>query len=83
MQSALRTTAKVRRGGKVEFIVPQLPVNTEVEVIILYPESTVLASLIAKRSVVDILAEAPGHQLFKTPEDVEGYLAEEHGAWNN
>ena len=71
MQSALRTTAKVREGGKVEFIIPQLPVNTEVDVIILYPVSAEPTLLAPKRSVLDILAEAPGHQLFKTPEDVD------------
>ena len=83
MQSALRMTATVREGGKVECIAPQLPVNTEVDVIILFPTSHDMTLPTAKRSVLDIIADAPGQQLFKTPEDVEQYMDEEHGAWNN
>jgi len=80
MQSALRMTATMREGGKVELIAPQLSVNTEVDVIILFPTSRDKTSPTLKRSVLDIIAEAPGQQLFKTPEDVEKYLDEEHGA---
>jgi len=83
MQSALRTKVKVREGGKVEFIAPQLPVNTEVDVIILFPASNELFAVPPKRSVQDILAETPGHRLFKTPEDVERYLAEERDSWES
>ena len=79
MQTALKMTTKVHTGGKVELVVPQLPVEEMIEVIILFP-LVELSSPRSKRSVVDILAEAPGHRLFQTAGDVECYLHEEHGA---
>lgn len=36
-----------------------------------------------RHSVVDILAVAQGHRLFKTMEDVEHHIAEERAAWDN
>lgn len=36
-----------------------------------------------RRSVIDILAGAAGHRLFKTEAEVERYLAEERAAWDN
>lgn len=36
-----------------------------------------------RRSVVDILADAPGHRLFETAANVHLYLAEERRAWDN
>ena len=39
------------------------------------------SSASAGRSTVDILAEAPGHLVFKTTADVAAYLAEEKEAW--
>ena len=82
MQTALRTTTKVLAGGKVELVVPQLPTDTLVEVIILYPQPTESLST-TKHSALDILAEAPGHRLFKTAADVEEYLSKEHDAWDS
>lgn len=38
---------------------------------------------ISRHSVVDILAVAQGHRLFKTMEDVEQYIAEERATWDN
>jgi hypothetical protein len=83
MQTALRMTTKVQTGGKVELIVPQLPSEEMVEVIILFPLTETALSTSPKRSVLDILAEAPGHRLFQTAADVDQYLLEEHGAWGN
>ena len=34
-----------------------------------------------RRSVVDILADAPGGLVFKTAEDVAAYLKEEKESW--
>jgi predicted GTPase len=39
------------------------------------------ATPVAKRSALDILAEAPGHRLFKTAEEVDAFLAEERSSW--
>lgn len=39
-------------------------------------------SKIVWRSAVDILAEAPGHRLFKTVAEVDDYLRKERDAWD-
>jgi hypothetical protein len=36
-----------------------------------------------KQSVVDILNEAPGQQLFRTAEEVDRYLQQERALWDN
>lgn len=35
-----------------------------------------------RRSVVDILAEAPGHRLFETGKEVDDYIKEERASWD-
>ena len=83
MQTALRMTTTVHTGGKIELLVPQLPVEEMIEVILLFPVVERASTPRPKRSVVDILAEASGHRVFQTVGDVEHYLHEEHGAWGN
>ena len=77
MQSALRLTTLVQPGGKIQFEDGQLQPGQSVEVIVLLPppQST------GRRSVLDILADAPGHLAFQSAADVESYLREEHDAW--
>lgn len=82
MQTALKMTTKVHTGGKIELTVPQLPAEEMIEVIILFPLVELSSITRPKRSVVDILSEAPGHRLFQTVDDVERYLQEEHGGWD-
>jgi hypothetical protein len=76
MQAALHLTTTVRPDGTIEVSDSQLPPGEPVEVIILLPHSAV-----ARRSVVEILSEAPGGLLFHTPKDVEDYVREERGSW--
>ena len=76
MQKALHLKTTVLPGGKIEIVDQALPVGESVDVVVSQsPES-------AGRSAVDILAEAPGHLLFKTAEDVESYLKEERDSWD-
>lgn len=77
MQSALRMTALVQPGGKIEVTDTQLPAGQAVEVIVLLP----LLPAVPRRSIIDILAEAPGHLAFQTADEVDAYLREEHDAW--
>ena len=70
MQKALRIRATVQPGGKVEFASEELEAGQTVDVVVLH------SSPAERRSAVDILAEAPGHRLFKTAEDVASYLKE-------
>ena len=75
MQKALHVRTTVLPGGKIEIVDRQLNEGESVDVVV-SPSSAV-----ARRSVVDILAEAPGHLVFKTAADVAAYLAEEKEAW--
>jgi len=69
MPSALYRKTAVLPGGKIEVTDQALPPGEVVDVIILLPVS----SATTRRSAVDILAEAPGHRLFKTAADVADY----------
>lgn len=77
MQSALRMTTLVQPGGKIEVTDAQLPAGQSVDVIVLFP----LSEETIRRSVVDVLAEAPGHLAFQDAEEVDAYLREERDAW--
>jgi hypothetical protein len=79
MPGALHHKIAVLPGGKIEVTDQALPAGEVVDVIILLPAS----SATARRSAVDILAEAPGHRLFKTAEDVDDYLRKEREAWDH
>ena len=55
----------------------QLPLGKAVEVIVLFPQE----AEVTRRSVTDVLAEAPGHLSFRTAEEVKAHLREEHDSW--
>ena len=76
MQKALHIRTKVLPGGKVEVASPELEAGQTVDVVVTRSSST------ERRSVVDILAEAPGHRLFKTGKEVDDYIKEERAAWD-
>ena len=57
----------------------QLPVGTSVEVIVLLPQSIPNA----RRSILDVLTEAPGHLAFETAEEVDAYLKAERESWDD
>lgn len=78
MQSALRITTIVGPGGKIEIESPDLHSGETVEVIILGPETPGTK----RKSALDILAKAPGHQLFKSAEEVDAYIKEERDSWD-
>ena len=75
MQNALHIRTTVQPGGKVEFASPELEAGQSVDVVVTRSSST------ERRSVVDILAEAPGGLAFKTAADVAVYLKEEKELW--
>jgi hypothetical protein len=79
MQTALHIKTTIVEGGKIEISDPQLRLGDTVEVIVLLPE----AQRETKRSALDILAEAPGHGLFKTAEEVDAYIREERNSWDS
>ncbi len=77
MQTALRMTALVQPGGKIELTDRELPEGQSVEVIVLLPSP----SVVPRRSILDVLADAPGHLAFQTADEVDSYLREERDAW--
>lgn len=83
MQTALRTTTKVLRGGRVQIVAPQLPANELVEVIIVFPVGHDDTESVPKRSALEILRDLPGHRLFQTAAEVDAYLTGERDTWDN
>ena len=75
MQKTLHIRTTVLPGGKIEIVDQDLAEGETVDVIV-----TPLAST-ARRSAVDILAEAPGQRLFKTVKEVDDYIREERALW--
>ena len=59
-----------------EIASPELETGQTVDVVVTRSSST------KRRSVVDILAEAPGHRLFKTGKEVDDYIKEERASWD-
>ena len=68
MQKVLHLKTTVLPGGKIEIVDKELPVGKSVNVVVTHSSTS------SQQSAVDILAEAPGQRLFKSPEDVEAYL---------
>ena len=65
----------VQAGGRVEFDCPELEPGETVEVTVTRKPAA------PRRSVVDILAEAPGKRLFQTAAEVDAYIREERASW--
>jgi hypothetical protein len=78
MQSAMHVTTMILPGGRIEIAAPELPEGQRVDVIVLFSEPSPSAG----RSVIDILALAPGHRLFKTAAEVDAYVREERDSWD-
>ncbi len=77
MQSALKISTRILHGGKIEVSDSQLPSGEAVDIIVLFPK----ADTTTRRSILDILAEAPGHLEFQNAEEVDTYICEEREAW--
>lgn len=49
----------------------------------LLPHLETSSSTEPRRSLLEIIAEAPGQQIFDTAESVDKYIAEERAAWDD
>ena len=78
MQAALHLRTTIQPGGRIEITDKQLPPGANVDVIVLF----LPAPSQARRSAVDILAEAPGQRIFKTATEVDAYIQEERDSWD-
>ena len=74
MQKTLHIRTTVLPGGRIEIVDQELPVGESVSVV-------VHSSVTKRRSAVEILEEAPGRCLFRSAEEVEGYLKDERESW--
>ncbi len=75
MPKTLRLQTTVLPGGKIVIVNQDLAEGETVEVFVTSFSPT------QRRSAIDILADAPGHRLFKDAEDVDDYLASERESW--
>lgn len=78
MQSAIHLITTILPGGRIEIASPELAAGQRVEVIVLLPQ----ADASARRSALDVLAEAPGHRVFETAEEVDAHVREERDSWD-
>ncbi len=81
MANALHIKATVQPGGKIEIISPELPEGEQVNIFVVVEAEERTGEPPKKRRARDILAEAPGHLLFKTAEEVDAYMREERDSW--
>lgn len=75
MQRPLHLETTVMQGGKIVIVDRDLADGETVDILITAPSPAL------RRSAVDILAEAPGHRLFGTAQEVTDYLESERGSW--
>ena len=80
MQSALRMTASVQAGGKIEVINPELPAGEQVDIIVLFSQVGKDSGGI---SVLDVLDSAPGHLIFQSAEDVDAFIRDGRSEWDD
>jgi hypothetical protein len=76
MLTTVETT--VLPGGRIEISSPTLIPGQKAKVLVM-----IEGDQSPKRSAIDILAEAKGHRLFKTAQEVEAYLREERDSWEH
>ncbi|GMU21599.1 MAG: hypothetical protein AMXMBFR13_16910 [Phycisphaerae bacterium] len=76
MTRAIKTTATVLEGGRVEVVAPELLPGANVEVIVLQEDPAQLPS------INEVLRDYPGGRLFKTAEEVDAYIREERDSWD-
>lgn len=84
MQTAVRLTAIVQPGGRLEMQSPELPEGAEVEVIALLPKnvsSLATAKNTPRPSALEIIAGLNGHRLFASAAEVDTYLETERDSW--
>ena len=75
MQKVLHLKTTVLPGGRIEIVDKELPVGKSVNVVVTHSSTS------SQQSAVDILAEAPGHRLFRNSDDVKSYLKDERKSW--
>ncbi len=91
MQQVIEQQVTVLPGGKIELVCPELQAGEIVDVVVSASPDPERSSAShfgdgnsrPRRSVLDILSEAPGHLLFKTAQEVDEYIREERDSWDH
>lgn len=78
MATVIQKEAVVGPDGKIEITAPELVPGQHVNVTI----ETVETQAAGKRRAIDILADAPGHLMFNTADEVDAYIREERDSWD-
>ena len=76
MRETLHLRATVLPSGKIEIRNGALREGESVEIVVSRPDAT------RRRSILDILAEAPGKAMFQTAEEVDSYIRSERDSWD-
>ena len=79
MQSALRITAKVLPGDKVEIKLPPGSVGEEVEVFVILPEKPKPG----RRRVLEFIEEIRSRHASRTVEEIDRELQAERNSWDS
>lgn len=79
----IRIETVVQPGGKIEVTAPELEPGQKVTVAIeAAPRGTGPVPSTEGPHVLDLLKDLPGHQLFKTADEVDAYIREERDSWD-
>ena len=79
MRAEMHIKTTVLPGGKIEIHNSDLMPGESVDVIVKRSQR----DRVGRRPALDILADAPGHRLFKSADEVRAYLREEHDSWEH
>ena len=77
MRETLHLQATVLPGGKIEIQNGALREGESVEVAVTRSDSA------RRRSILDVLAEAPAKPMFKTAEEAESHMRSERESWES
>ena len=77
MTTKLRVKTVVLPGGKIEISNPELIPGQRATVVVMIEDN----EPVEQRHVIDILKTLPGHQIFKSAEEVDAYLQGERNSW--
>ena len=78
VQTIVRAKTIVQSEWQITVTNPALHIGEAVEVLILLPDESDEPRL----SILDVLNSVPGHQLFKSAEEVDQYIREERESWD-
>lgn len=74
-----RIRTKVLAGSKIEVTCNEFRAGEDVDVVVERPAPAPTNG----QSALEVIASLKGHRLFKSPQEVDQYLARERDSWDN